>query len=162
VLQPVAKLGIARCSFAVQTSKADAATTLIADVVAGIEASTQLQGIAPKGSGITVKLEDIDLGNQRYRWRSNVLEIAGRHPAPERYLGPASQEFPGQEQRHFRVLLAEIVADAVCSRKIERREARGEYDEEPRDSSFFYAELSNLMTEFAPVAHRLVVPEGGP
>ena len=39
-----------------------------------------------------------------------------------RYLGSAP-DFSGQEETHFRILLAEITAEAVCSRLISRKEA---------------------------------------
>jgi hypothetical protein len=158
VLQPMPKLGIARCTFNVRTTKADVSGDLKVRIGSD-EASVQLLSRQPKGSGISISLQDIDLANQRYRWRLNVLEIAARHPSLKRYLGRESENFPGQEQRHFRVLLAEIVSDAVCSKIIERREEVGLYDEEDLDWNFFYAEYSKLQTEFLPMAHKLVVPE---
>jgi len=153
-LEPSKVTGIARCVFGVRTKKSGAAADLVAKVN-GQEATVRLVGVEPKGSGITIKVEDIDLGNQRYRWRKNVLEIAARHPSLRRYLGEQSAGFPGQEKQHFRVLSAEIVADAVCSKLLEKREAAGQYDNEDPDWNFFYAEYSKLMTEFLPIAHVL-------
>lgn len=146
--------GIARCVFNVRTNEKGASADLVAKVN-GQEATVHLVGIEPKGAGITIKLEDIDLVNQRYRWRSNVLEIAARHSSLRRYLGDQSAGFPGQEKQHFRVLLAEIVADAVCSKIVEKREVTGQYEDEYTDWNFFYAEYSKLLTEFLPVAHSL-------
>jgi len=57
-------------------------------------------------------------------------------------------------------LLAEIVADAVCSKIIANREAAGYYDDEDFDWNLFYAEYSKLMTEFLPMAHSLQVQLG--
>jgi len=148
---------IARCAFSVRTSKKDAVGVLTAKIN-GQEASVKLMEIQPRGSNISIKLEDIDLGNQRYRWRSNVLEIAARHPSLKRYLGAQSAGFMGQEKQHFRILLAEIVTDAVCSKIVEKREANGHYEDEDNDWNFFYAEYSKLHTEFLPIAHELQVP----
>jgi hypothetical protein len=153
-LEPSKVTGIARCVISVRTNKSGASGELVAQVN-GQEASVKLVGIEPQGSGISIKLEDIDLGNQRARWRTNVLEIAAKHPSLSRYLGLKSAGFPGQEKPHFRVLLAEIVADAVCSKIIEKREATGQYDDEDCDWNLFYAEYSKLMTEFLPLAHSL-------
>ena len=153
-LEPSKITGIARCVVSVRTKKSGVAADLVAKAN-GQEAFVRLVGVEPKGSGISIKLEDIELGNQRYRWRNNVLEIAARHPSLRRYLGEQSAGFPGQEKQHFRVLLAEIVADAVCSKILEKREIAGQYEDEDVDWNFFYAEYSKLMTEFLPMAHSL-------
>ena len=154
VLVPSKVTRIARCAISVRTGTTGASGKLTARVN-GQEATVNLLGIEPKGASIAIKLEDVDHRNQRYRWLSNILEIAARHPSLQRYLGPKSAGFPGQEKQHFRVLLAEIVADAVCSKIIANREAAGYYDDEDFDWNLFYAEYSKLMTEFLPMAHSL-------
>ena len=156
-MRPHPKQGIAKATFTVRCSSAEAAGTLKARIF-DMEAQASIQGVAPRGSTISVKLEDIDLGSQRYRWRGNVLEIAVRHPAVKRYLGPPP-DFSGQDQKHFRVLVAEIVSDAVCSKIIERREMSGVYEDEEADFQFFSAELYSLSSEFAPLAHSLVLSD---
>ena len=112
----------------------------------------------PKGAGIKIKLENVDY-NQRHRWRQNVLEIAAGHPSLKRYLGTKSEGFPGQDSQHFRLLIAEIVADAVCARVIRHREADLEYEDEDTDWNFYHAVYSQLMTEFLPIAHQLQVAD---
>lgn len=159
ILKPSKVTGIARCVLSVRTGTTGASGILTARVN-GQEATVNLLGIEPTGASISIKLEDVDHRNQRYRWRSNILEIAARHPSLKRYLGPKSSGFPGQEKLHFRVLLAEIVADAVCSKIIANREAAGYYDDEDFDWNLFYAEYSKLMTEFLPMAHSLQVQLG--
>ena len=160
VLVPSAEKGVAECRFAVKGQRENAFGTLTARV-AGQETSIKLQTVPPKGSSISIKVRDIDLGNQRYMWSGNTLElqIAARHPSLSRYLGAESDDFPGQSERHFRLLLAEIVADAVCGKIIERREKVGLYDDEQQDWNQFYAEFSSLMTRFLPIAHKLVLPD---
>ncbi len=153
-LEPSKVTGIARCAFSVRTSKVGASGELLAKVNEQ-QASVNLIGTEPLGSGISIKLEDVDHANQRSRWKGNVLEIAARHPSLRRYLGPKSAGFPGQEKPHFRLLLAEIVADAVCSKIVEKREATGQYEDGDCDWNLFYAEYSKLMTEFLPLAHSL-------
>jgi hypothetical protein len=158
-LEPSKVTGIARCAFPVRIRRTGASGILKASV-AGREATVNLVGTDPKGTGISIRIEDIDLVNQRYRWRHNVLEVAAKHPSLQRYLGAKSAGFPGQEKQHFRVLVAEIVADAVCSKIVDKREAVGSYDDEDTDWNFFYAEYSKLMTEFLPLAHSLQVQPG--
>ena len=160
VLVPNAETGVAQCRFAVRCKKENVFGTLRARA-AGEEASIRLQSLPKKGSSISIKVRDIDLLNQRYMWRGNTLElqIAARHPSLSRYLGRESDRFPGQDTKHFRLLLAEIVADAVCGKIIERREKAGLYEDEQQDWNQFYAEFSALMTRFLPTAHKLVLPD---
>ena len=113
----------------------------------------------PRGIGIKIKLEPHDFGNDRSRWRHNVLELAAKHPSLSRYLGPESENFPGQDSQHFRLLIAEVVADAVCGKKISVRERDGEYEDEERDWNFYSAVHSELMTQFLPIAHKLQVKD---
>jgi hypothetical protein len=160
ILVPSADTQVAQCRLVVRSRKENVFGTLTARV-AGEEASIRLQTVPPKGSSISIKVRDIDLGNQRYMWRGSTLElqIAARHPSLARYLGRESDGFPGQDKKHFRLLLAEIVGDAVCGKIIERREKAGAYDDEQQDWNQFYAEFSSLMTRFLPTAHKLVLPD---
>lgn len=160
ILVPSTDTGVAQCRFAVRSQKENEFGTMTARV-AGEEASINLQSVPPKGSSISITVSDVDLGNQRYMWRGHTLElqIAARHPSLARYLGRESDDFPGQNTKHFRLLLAEIVADAVCGKIIERREKAGLYEDEQQDWNQFYAEFSSLMTRFLPTAHKLVLPD---
>lgn len=150
-LVPKPHLGIAICKLRVSASQAECKGHLLARV-AGQEARATILSREPLGSQIQIKIEDVDHKNQRYLWRTNVLEIAARHPSLRRYLGDAPS-FPGQEEKHFRILLAEIVADAVCARIIGRNDELTGTDDEDRDWDAYYAEYSKLLTEFLPIAH---------
>ena len=122
------------------------------------KASAEIVSVFPAGFGIKIKLRDIDLGNQRYRWRQNVLEIAGRHQSLSRYLGDKAEGLPGQDSVHFRLLLAEIVSDALCAQMLSRDIQEAPEDYEDADWDMFYAEYSKLMTSFLPVAHQVQCP----
>lgn len=123
------------------------------------EAETEIVIAPSTGVGIEIRLEDVTYGVQRYRWKQNVLEIAARHPSLSRYLGPKSKQFPGQEERHFRVLLAEIVAEAVCSQVLRHNILANPADYENADWDDYYSSFLELMNRFLPIAHELVVPE---
>lgn len=110
------------------------------------------------GVGIQIKLEDVDFGSARYRFVNNVIEIAAKHPSLKRYLGEKSKDYPGQEERHFRILLAEIVADAVCSEVLRRKIQATPEEYEDADWDLYYAEFSELLTKLLPTAHNLVDP----
>jgi hypothetical protein len=153
-----AKLGIAVCDFTVSSSKAEVVGKLTARVGSST-ATAEVFTEPPKGAGIKIKLQPVSFGNDRSLWRHNVLELAAKHPSLSRYLGPQSENFPGQDSRHFRLLIAEVVADSVCSKLIEYRERKGEYVDEERDWNFYYAVHSELMTQFLPIAHQLQVAD---
>ena len=151
---------MARCDIRVGVSGTEDAKAIIAAKLKDEETIANLNTIQPLGAGIKIKLEDIKIANQRYRWRQNVLEIAARHPALKRYLGSAPR-FQGQDEKHFRVMLAEITADAVCARLVSERVQNNpeEYDGFHWDQ--YYAEYSKLISRFLPTAQKLQVPSEG-
>jgi hypothetical protein len=159
VLQPYDDLGIAICEVGVKCDGKEASGTLSARL-GSQTASADIASHVPMGAGLSIKLEDFEQGNQRYVWKQNVLEIATRHPSLKRYLGDKEHGFPGQETKHFRLLLAEIVADAICARLVGRNAQANPEEFEDADWDVYYAEYCKLMTQFLPVAHKLECPEG--
>ena len=159
VLAPDHKRGVAICELWVKSDGREASGRLAARLGED-EATADIASTTPMGAGLSIKLEDIDLVNQRYRWRQNVLEIAARHPSLRRYLGSKQDPFSGQDEKHFRVLLAEIVSDAVCGLLVRRHERANPEDYDEADWDTFYALYSSYMTRFLPIAHKLVFPEG--
>ena len=157
-LVPKAESGVAIAKFGV-CSKSEGVIATIKASFGEQVAEAQLMGKDPLGVGIKIKLEDIDLKSQRSQWNGNVLEIAARHPSIRRYLRSKSEEFPGQRHKHFRLLLAEVVADAVVRKALSSFERDGEYDGEVTDWDFYYAEYHRMMSKFLPDAHKLQVPE---
>ena len=125
-----------------------------------MEATAEIRSVVAPGAGLKIKLEDIDLKHQRSRWRQNVLEIAARHPSLSRYLGSKANDFPGQETKHFRVLVAEIVADAVCYKLLAQNVQANPEDYENADWDQYYADYSRYVSQFLPIAHKLQCPEG--
>ncbi len=156
-LRPEAALGIARCKLSVAAGPREARAALSA-TAAGCRAEAHIESVTPLGSRLEIRIEDIDLEHQRYRWRQNVLEIAARHPSLSRYLGSREAGFPGQETRHFRLLLGEIVAEAVCSKLLERQEQASPEAFDGANWIRYYTDFSRLMTAFLPVSHALVLP----
>ncbi len=151
-------LGIAVCSIKIYSDGTEAKETVTASA-GEHKASALIESVEPIGSGLEIILEDVDLGSQRYRWQQNMLEIAARHKSVNRYLGPKADNYPGQNTVHFRLLLAEIVAEAVCARIMEHQDelspgGRGEYGWDD-----YYAQFCKLMTRFLPITHKLQCPE---
>lgn len=156
-LEPHHDLGVAICDIFVKAGETEARGILTA-TVGDAKATVEVVSVLSAGFGIRIKLRDIDLGNQRYRWRQNVLEIAARHRSLARYLGDKADGFPGQDEVHFRLLLAEIVSDALCAQMLSRDIQNTPEDYEDADWDLFYAEYSKLMTRFLPIAHEVQCP----
>jgi hypothetical protein len=162
ILSPDERLQVAYCDLSLRCDKDEASAKLSARM-GNDRAEAKITIVPPLGADLSIKLEDIDLVNQRSRWRQNVLEIATRHPSLRRYLGEKQDGYPGQDSKHFRLLVAEIVADAVCFRIVERRVQAsiqantGEFED--ADWNTYYSLYSKYMTQFLPLAHKLQCPE---
>jgi hypothetical protein len=89
----------------------------------GDKAITKVKVIQKDESGVPIKFRIVSksLGKYRAMWalqEPNVLEISATHESIKRYLGP-EPDYTGQEKPHFRVLLAEIIAESVCRKALE-------------------------------------------
>ena len=155
VLRPNKHLGVAVCELSIKSDAQEAKGTILASLE-GRSATAEISSHRPLGSDLSIRLEDVDLGNQRYRWKSNVLELAARHPSLSRYLGSKEEGFPGQEELHFRVFIAEVVSDAICAMAVRRNVQSHPEDYEDADWDMYYADYSRFMTQFLPIAHKLV------
>lgn len=157
LLRRVDTLGIAVCKLSVVSDGTEARETLVARA-GGQEAETVLESFQPLGAGLEIRIEDEDMGNVRYRWRQNVLEIAAQHPSLQRYLGSKKDNYPGQDEKHFRLLIAEIVSEAVCSQIVSRNAQLNPEAYGSAGWDVLYAEYCGLMTRFLPITHRLQCP----
>ena len=155
---PNSELGVAIAEFTVRLPDAELATRINA-TAQGAKAVADVRATLEAGAALKIRIEDIDLGNQRYRMRNNVIQIAGRHASLRRYLGSGAEGFPGQNAEHFRVLVAEIVADAVCADIVSRSAEASPETYTNADWDRYYAEYSEHMTKFLPIAHKIVVPD---
>lgn len=124
------------------------------------EIITRITVLPPKelGHDIEIKVVDEDLGEQRAVWSGNLLKISGRHKSVRRYLGP-SPEFIGQDSIHFRLLIAELIADNVARRVLELNAQKNIRDFEDIDVSGFYQKHRRYMNEFLEIAHKIQIPE---
>lgn len=157
VLKQQPNIGISSCRFSVVSDGSIAKETLTARV-GGAEAICKVESFKSLGAGLEIKLEDIDLNEFRYRWKQNVLEIAAGHDSVKRYLGSAADNYPGQDEKHFRLLIAEIVAEAVCSRIVSRTAETNPETYGRGGWEFLYGEYCKLMKDFLPITHKLQCP----
>src|SRR5262249_16787544 len=133
---------------------------------------TKVRVIPDKDQGISIKIElrDEDYGNFRAKWaddekRPNVLLISARHESLRRYLGPGP-EFEGQATPHFRILLAEIVAESVCRKSLglEAKERPWEFRWADLGKDHIIADtvmaaLHKRMRQFVADAHAIMLGE---
>ena len=155
---PKVGVGIAMATLTVSVLDDDADPATLTARLGDEEAETELRALPPAGAGIVIRLEDVDHGAFRYRWNKNVLEIAARHPSLKPYLGPKSEGFPGQDELHFRVLVAEVVAEALCARRLQGNIEANPSDFETMSWDDYYRHFSDLKSRFLPKAHRLMAP----
>ncbi len=152
-------LGIAMAAVTVRVLDDNATPARLVARLGDQAAETELRAAPEAGAGIVIKLEDVDHGALRYRWDRNVLEIGARHPSLQRYLGLKSESYPGQDHLHFRVLLAEVVAEALCARRLEGNVEVNPGDFEGLTWEDYYRHFAALMSRFLPSAHKLMAPE---
>ena len=124
-------------------------------------AETKLRVVPREANGraIDPRPVDKDFGTLRAVWnRENpgVLEIGALHPSIRPYLGARQDDYPGKDSREYRMILAEVISEAVAQRILQAKEQRGKLEENMRVDQF-YAEHNRLMREFLPRAQRVLV-----
>ncbi len=109
---------------------------------------------------IEIELSPEPCGHSRAVWdreMPNRLKVFTSHPTLKRYLGSEEDKWPGQKNPHFRLLLAEIVADKVVQRILEDK-----FDSNPRlfeDPSSLFFHHTEELTWFLPIAHRIMISD---
>lgn len=157
ILRHESALGISVCKFSLVSDGTEARETMTARVGEFV-ATAEVISFQPLGAGLEIRIEDTDMGDSRYKWRQNVLEIAARHPSIKRYLGSKKDGYPGQDEKHFRLLIAEIVSEAVCSQIVSKNVEMNPNTYANAGWDVLYAEYCRLMTKFLPITHRLQCP----
>lgn len=124
-LIPIAGSNYAQGAIIVQGRKLNAKAEIkaIANSREAVTSVKIVQKTPDSGVPFEFKLTDQDFGNFRARWadhegKPNLLLISARHQSLSRYLGPGP-DYDGQNAPLFRILLAEIIAEAVCSKSLE-------------------------------------------
>ena len=153
-----ATFGIAVCKLTVAVLDDDAAPTKVTARLGKHKAETELRAAAAAGRG------DCHQAGGRGPWGAAVpveQERAGDrclHPSLKRYLGPKSEQYPGQDELHFRVLLAEVVAEALCARRLQGNIEANPRDFEGMSWDDYYRHFARMISEFLPKAHGLMAP----
>ncbi|MBI4332328.1 MAG: hypothetical protein HY673_13710 [Chloroflexi bacterium] len=122
-LNPVAGSNYATGTVVVEGRRLNSRAEIRASVNGG-DAMTHVTVVTEPDMGIQFKISLVseDLGKFRAMWgdregKPHLLKVSARHRSLARYLGPPP-DYDGQNAPHFRVLLAEIVAEAVCRKTL--------------------------------------------
>jgi hypothetical protein len=131
------------------------------DVLARAMVSTERAG----GPKIRVDLTERTKGANRSWWEALETErgivrqlwITVRDKSIGRYLGQAVDgRWPGQDSMHFRMLLAEIIAEEVVREHLLKQSLRTSDIATGVPQVLF--EIQSLKQRFLPIAHRLMIP----
>tara|TARA_B100000686_G_scaffold346160_1_gene432226 strand:+ start:1583 stop:3781 length:2199 start_codon:yes stop_codon:yes gene_type:complete len=158
-LIPREDLGVAIAEFEIKVGDATHGTNekMTAEMT-GERTQAEISIVPFVDASVSISIADLDLGVQRYSFTDGRIEIAGRHKSLERYLGLPQDNFPGQNRSRFRVLIAEIVAEAVCSHIMRNKQVANPHEYTDADWDSYYYEFNALMSRFLPIAHKVQVP----
>ena len=110
--------------------------------------------------GPSIEIRIVDEAGGKYRalvdreGDHTVIKILGGHPAIRRYLGPGP-DFPNQDERGARLMIAEIVAGEASRIVMEKRfSVSGELD-----APAFYSEHLTYMHRYLRRCHKMMVSD---
>ena len=116
---------------------------------------------SPPGIRLDAKPREKDFGSLRYQWEPNIdkpqlVEIGAKHPSIRKYLGePINGDYPGIDSPSYRVILAEVIAEAVAfsllKKKFSREGEKGKLDFDSVEL-YYHKEFSKYLS----IAHKLV------
>jgi len=169
LMSPVAGCNYAEGSIVVHGRTLQCKVTITAKVN-GRKAEAQVRVVdrpeKEAGTPLRFQLTDKDLGVYRasFEPNTNTLLISARHKSLERYLGPEGEGFPGQTAPHFRILLAEIIAEAIARRALllEANQRPWDFDYTNQSDAVVIADdvLSHVhrrLRDFAAQAHSIML-----
>lgn len=115
-------------------------------------------------SGVRLKFKPVedDFGSVRYRWDDKdpyLLNIGAKHPSVRRYLGdPTEQGYPGIDSSLYHAVLAEVIAESLAFRILEKQFKR-EGQEGMLDYASTDAYYHKHFSEFLAIAHKSLIAE---
>lgn len=134
----------------------------------GNKATTRVKVIQRDEPGVSLKFKIVSRPHGIFRaaWSAqepNLLEIYATHESIKRYLGP-EPDFAGQDKLHFRILLAEIVAESFCRKALELEaksrpwEFRDDFMGAPEVVvTTALAHLQKRIRDFVAIAHKIMI-----
>lgn len=134
--------------------------TILSAILQDKEISTNIRVVPKKdlGKDFEIKIVDEDLGDQRSVLVENILKINGRHENIKRYLG-SGPDFIGQDSIHFRLLMAELIADTVARIVLELNAQKNAVEYKDLDATAFYRKHRGFMNAFLEKSHRIQISD---
>ncbi|MCR4433935.1 MAG: hypothetical protein NUV70_07795 [Caldiserica bacterium] len=118
----------------------------------------------PPRSGVKLKFEPVeeDYGTTRYKWDDKdpyLLKIGAKNPTIKKYLGtPTEQGYPGIKSLPYYTVLAEVIAEALAFRILEKF-----FKREGQDGRLDYASTDayyhKYFNKFLRIVHETLVTE---
>ena len=127
-------------------------TAFLRAAIGNFEANAILTVNASGVSGIRVKYQELDIP-QRAILEDSTLIVNAADPTIARYLGKRKDHWPGQDDLHFRTMLAEVVTYTLARHVIQNR-----HQQERSDSYRLFYEHMELVASWLPRVHRVLVP----
>jgi len=115
-------------------------------------------------SGVKLKFKPVedDFGLVRYKWDDKdpyLMLIGARHPSIRKYLGePIKQMYPGLNSPLYHAVLAEVIAEALAFRILEKQFKKEGQDgmlDYPSTDAYYHKHFS----EFLSISHKILVTE---
>ncbi len=120
----------------------------------GERAECELSVTAAGAEGITVKIKEFEISQRSFMSGDGAtLNVNAKDKSIARYLGPKRLGWPGQDELHFRTMLAEIIAFTYSRFRIQKKRQ----DEKQSASELFIAH-TRLMERWLPRIHAVLVP----
>ncbi len=118
-------------------------------------AECELTVVASGAQGIVaINLNELDVPQRSYMSPDGgTLNVNAKDPSISRYLGSKRKAWPGQDQLHFRTMLAEIIALTMSRYVIQQRRLEGKMT-----ASDLFREHSRLMDKWLTRVHAVLVP----
>ena len=127
-------------------------TALLQATIGGAKASANLTVTTSGVSGMQIKYEELGI-DQRAILEESTLIVNTADPTIARYLGKRQDGWPGQDDLHFRTMLAEVVTYILARHVIQNR-----HQQERADSFRLFYEHMKLAERWLPRVHRVLVP----
>jgi hypothetical protein len=99
-------------------------TTTLKVEILGLSATCLVEVVEKEdeAEGLRFEIKDIFTGKFRAVWsitEKNVLEISAKHEQLKKILGKQEESYPGQKTILFKILLVEILSDAMAWKKLQ-------------------------------------------
>lgn len=170
ILEPILDSNYAMGEITLQARRLKNEAVTLTAKLDSLESSCKVKIVQSEEPNVSLEIKIVNepFGVYRAMWgdndgKPNLLKISSQHDSIKRYLGP-EPEFEGQNSLHFRVLLAEIVAESVCRKTLEReaRERSFRWADQRDDSIIVFnviAELQKRLRDFTSIAHKIMLKD---